>query len=71
MDVFNLRGALIEDYQSYVESFVHVAYGCIWGKVEGLDGRIRVWSRMRSVSLSAPLQILMALAQRLPMPVFS
>lgn len=37
MDVFNLRGALIEDYQSYVESFVHVADGRIRGKVERLD----------------------------------
>lgn len=37
MDGFNLRGALIEDYQSLVESFVHVAGGCIRGKVERLD----------------------------------
>lgn len=41
MDVFNLCGALIEDYQSYVESFNHVAGGRIRGKVEGeLDAEL-------------------------------
>ncbi len=39
MDVFNLRAGLIEDYQNYVESFIHVADERIRGKVEGeLDG---------------------------------
>ena len=35
MDVFNLRAGLIEDYQNYVESFIHVADERIRGKVEG------------------------------------
>lgn len=43
MDVFNLRVRLIEDYQNYVESFIHVPDGRICGKVEGeLDGRAAV-----------------------------
>lgn len=41
MDVFNLRGGLIEYYQNYADSFIFVADGRMRGKVEGgLDAGI-------------------------------